>query len=331
MPLFSQFLRRLVVVPSQPTISKLTNVPVVDTLDPNTLLRNNSLVGTDLSSFLSDLESSGKNESFMFGLDLGMRSCGNIDTPANTAYIFVAVVEDQVLSKSQGLKLEGGKDSLISVNKETVCVYSALRNSTSASPADATIDKLTSCFPSSAQVQLEGGELRRMDDLTIGDVVKTGPNSFSPVFMFTHRDADIAVADFISVTTASGHVLALSSGHYLPVDGGLKAASSIAIGDVLMLENGDGSAITSIETKAGTGLYNPQTADGSIVVDGIVASTFTTAVDPVVGSALLAVPSALFCSAPRVFVYAAELISTAADFASVRYLVSSILPAGNVH
>jgi Hint module len=324
-------LRRLVVVPSQPAISKLSSVPVVKSLNVNALLSANSRAGSDIATFVSGLEKNANNQTFMFGLDLSDRTCGNVTTLANTAYVFVAVKADTVLSMSLNLSLQGGRDSMVSVSKANVCVYSATRAAKPASPADATIDKLKSCFPSSALVQLATGETRRMDRLAIGDVVKTSPSTFSPVFLWTHRDATAVVPDFVSLTTASGHVLKLSPGHYLPIPsagGRLKAAHSVVVGDQLTLDDGAVSAVVAIESVKETGLWNPQTADGSIVVNGVVASTFTTAVHPAVGSALLAAPGALFCAAPRVFSFVAEFVSSIADLTSVRRVVSSILPRG---
>jgi hypothetical protein len=52
--------------------------------------------------------------------------------------------------------------------------------------------------------------------------------------------------------------------------------------------SGRWTAVVSTTLVEATGLYNPQTIHGDIVVDGIVASTYTTAVDPQVAHGLLA-------------------------------------------
>jgi hypothetical protein len=156
----------------------------------------------------------------------------------------------------------------------------------SPSPA-ANNDSGKKCFPSSATVELEDGAIVTMSKLSIGDMVKVGPNAFSKVFMFTHK-MESGDNEFVKITTSSGASIALTSGHYIPVDGALVAASEVSIGSVLQLGNGASDKVVSIATVAGTGLYNPQTVQGDIVVDGVVASTYTTAVEPEFAHAILA-------------------------------------------
>jgi hypothetical protein len=49
-----------------------------------------------------------------------------------------------------------------------------------------------------------------------------------------------------------------------------------------------------VELVRGVGLYNPQTLHGDIVVDGVRASTYTEAVDPVFAHAVLAPVRAVY-------------------------------------
>lgn len=160
---------------------------------------------------------------------------------------------------------------------------------------EATVDPTTeersdACFPAHATVELECGVRVRMDALQIGDRVKVGAGQFSEVFMFTHRlhsDVYQFVSLQISVPSFDDVQLQLSAGHYLPVNGVLKAAAAVVLGDTVVLGDGSVGAVTGIAALRSRGLFNPQTLDGKIVVDGVVASTYTTAVKPAAAHTLL--------------------------------------------
>lgn len=143
------------------------------------------------------------------------------------------------------------------------------------------------CFPADATVLLASGKPRRMDSLRVGDRVLVGSGMFSTVFMFTHRNErgrDV----FIRIQTSSGASIMLTHGHYIYVNDGLQPASKVMVGDTLYLATGIRQIVVSTECISGNfGLYNPQTIHGDIVVDGIRASTYTTAVLPEVAHAML--------------------------------------------
>lgn len=164
------------------------------------------------------------------------------------------------------------------------------------------------CFPASATVDVVGRGQVAMADLHVGDVVAVGGGRPpSPVYTFSHADAG-AVSTFVSLTTsttsaqatgarASGAAMAapaptalrLSPGHYLPVNGRLAAAKTVVVGDTLAAgPAGEPATVTSVELVTGKGLYNPHTVDGGVLVDGIRASCYTTAVEPRLAGALLA-------------------------------------------
>eukprot|EP00173_Palmaria_palmata_P004673 Plantae.Rhodophyta-Palmaria_palmata.ctg6828.p1 GENE.Plantae.Rhodophyta-Palmaria_palmata.ctg6828~~Plantae.Rhodophyta-Palmaria_palmata.ctg6828.p1 ORF type:complete len:168 (-),score=39.76 Plantae.Rhodophyta-Palmaria_palmata.ctg6828:207-686(-) len=126
-----------------------------------------------------------------------------------------------------------------------------------------------------------------MADLKLGDEVKVSAIEFSRVFMFTHKLAN-EEHSFVTLDTASGASITATAGHYIFINGELAATGSATKGDVLTL--GDGTTDTVISSKVGTarGLFNPQTTHGSIVVNGVLASTYTTAVDASFAHAILA-------------------------------------------
>lgn len=158
-------------------------------------------------------------------------------------------------------------------------------------PAPSPTDE-AACFPASATVQLEDGSSKTMDEIDIGDNVNVGNDVYSDVFMFTHRHSDVEY-DFVKLSSTDGDSLTATSGHYIYVNGHLIAAREARVGDTLERASGGKTVIVSIDIVRAKGLYNPQTVDGDIVVDGFRASTYTTAVEPSVAGGLLAPLKAL--------------------------------------
>lgn len=178
------------------------------------------------------------------------------------------------------------------------------------------------CFPSEAKVQLSSGSLIPISNLRVGDEVLVRSGKFSKVFLFTHH-IDNVLSKFVRVSTKFNATLSLSPGHYIPVNGQLKAAQGLQIGDVLTLQNGEADVIISRDLVVMRGLHNPQTLDGQIVVDGIVASTFTQAIDPSIAMSLLV---------PVKFLYYINFMSSrfGEAFSHGNNLFSSLLPSGSV-
>jgi Hint module len=145
----------------------------------------------------------------------------------------------------------------------------------------------SSCFPGAARIETDDGKYIRMNELKVGDRVRVGSDKFSEVFMFTHKLKHTR-NEFVRIEVASGHSMALTAGHYLYVNGNLRAAGSVRVDDVLTLSNGESSSVLRTELVNMEGLFNPQTVDGRIVVDDILASTYTQAVRPAIAHALLA-------------------------------------------
>jgi Hint module len=146
--------------------------------------------------------------------------------------------------------------------------------------------KKKSCFPASATILLESGLTIPMSSLAIGDSVHVGAGAFSKVFMFTHKHQH-GEHTFIQLSTSSGNVIRASPGHYIHVNDRLAPASVVVPGDKLELASGQRDVVVRVESVRDQGLYNPQTLDGDIVVDGIRASTYTTAVAPTVAHTVL--------------------------------------------
>lgn len=190
---------------------------------------------------------------------------------------------------------------------------------TTATTADSSDDDAV-CFPASAKVELESGAVKRMDELAIGDRVRVGESSFSSVFMFTHKLGGAKKRDFVHIESAAGKSIKATRSHYLVVNGGLKTAGAVQAGDMLTLATGEQTPVTSVSRVLMDGLYNPQTEDGRIVVDGVVASTYTTAVHPAFAHAVLA---------PLRFLYRVNALPAIGLFDSGNYGMAALAPVGS--
>ena len=126
-----------------------------------------------------------------------------------------------------------------------------------------------------------------MAELEIGDRVAVGNSEFSEVFMFTHKLSNVR-HEFVAIKTAAGPTIRLTAGHYLPLNGAYQTAGRAKVGDTVALGDGTISLVTEVNAVSGSGLFNPQTLHGDIVVDGVLASTYTTAVERKMAHAMLA-------------------------------------------
>lgn len=153
-------------------------------------------------------------------------------------------------------------------------------------------DSGKSCFPASATVTLKDGRTVRMDKLSVGDeVLVSHAGIYSHVYVFGHRTNDTS-GKYVSIKTKS-HTLVLTKEHYAYVNGVLKAAGEVVVGDSVETANGV-ETVTEVGHAYDTGLYNPHTLHGDIVVNGVRASTYTTAINPSLAHWLLSPLRALY-------------------------------------
>jgi len=125
-----------------------------------------------------------------------------------------------------------------------------------------------------------------MDRLVVGDHVRTGHSSYSEVFTFTHKITE-GFFEFVQLSTQSGHTLRLSPTHLIYLNGKLTAARNAKLYDKVVIYDGSSSSIQSIERVQDLGLFNPHTRSGNLMVNGILVSSYTTAVAPLTASVLL--------------------------------------------
>lgn len=151
------------------------------------------------------------------------------------------------------------------------------------------------CFPGDASVTLEGGAHKPISDLRPGERVLASAGAggdlvFSPVLTFLDRDP-VTLRLFYTLQTDAGARLSLTAAHLLFVTegncsegvelnhGALRTvyASDARPGQcVLVSQGGAGrlSHITAVSVTARRGAYAPLTEQGTLVVDGVVASCY---------------------------------------------------------
>ena len=129
-----------------------------------------------------------------------------------------------------------------------------------------------------------------MDALQVLVAKPDGSTAFEDVFMFSHQQA-AGSSPFVALTTADNRTVAASPGHYLPVSKAGQGyahatpvrAADIKAGDTVWTLAAAGmspAAVTYVTRTTMPGLYNPHTASGTIIVDGVAAFTFTDTLPP---------------------------------------------------
>lgn len=135
------------------------------------------------------------------------------------------------------------------------------------------------CFPASSRVQLEDGRSIALNELKTSHRVHVGHGHFSDVFLFSHRSHDPGVLhSFVQIRTVRGDMLTVSPGHYVYVGGRMVAANRVKRNDVLTRADGCDVQVEDVARVKRAGLFAPHTLQGDIVVDGVLVSTYTTAV-----------------------------------------------------
>ena len=115
-----------------------------------------------------------------------------------------------------------------------------------------------------------------MSELSIGDRVGVGEGKFSEVIMFSERITN-GRFEFVELHAGSS-VLRATSSHFIHASGRYIPAGDVKLGDTLELADGTRRAVTSVKTVMDKGLYNPLTAHGDIILNGVRAATFTPAI-----------------------------------------------------
>ena len=142
------------------------------------------------------------------------------------------------------------------------------------------------CFPADGRVTLETGNSIQVSALHPGDRILAMSSSGAPVYSeflsFLHIDST-QVATFLAIRTDT-HTLQVSQKHLLYIQdktntkGFYDYARNVKVGQYVLTAAIEGgfvsSRVNSVETFVETGVYAPLTAEGTVVVDGVVASCY---------------------------------------------------------
>jgi len=136
------------------------------------------------------------------------------------------------------------------------------------------------CFSATTTVELENGNIASMKNLSIGDRILAKNGIYEPIYSFGHFDTSANKADFLQIRTAStllAGALEITPNHLIFKEGNeVIAASSLKVGDKVMMGSGVTEDIVSIQKTTRTGIFAPFTPSGTIVTNGIQSSCFAT-------------------------------------------------------
>jgi hypothetical protein len=147
---------------------------------------------------------------------------------------------------------------------------------------------ISGCFPGAATATLADGTTKPLSALVVGDRVLTvaadGSRAFQEVVFFDH-ELPTGNHAFVRLNLVNGAALELTGGHFVPVGDKLAAAvmtraRDVKAGDaVFVLPAGAAAAepvlVDSTEAVVREGAFAPVTTGGRIVVDGVVASSYS--------------------------------------------------------
>jgi len=191
--------------------------------------------------------------------------------------------------------VEGGSYMVVArpdnVSAELVNVYQPTEDPNAEGVKPPTVTVSGTCFPADATVELQDGSLKTMEQLQLGDMVKVDANKYSQVYFFGHRDAHAQLRDFVQVMLESGAKMTATKGHFVWANSQWKDIDHVKVGDVMMqVMQGAAteSKVVAVEKSISKqGLYNPHTMEGSIVVDNVLASSYTNVISPRLAHLLL--------------------------------------------
>jgi len=139
------------------------------------------------------------------------------------------------------------------------------------------------CFHGGGTVLLESGSPKHFSELSLGDRIKTsdgqGGFSFSPVLVLPHKNNSEPAA-FLTLTTETGKAVDMTSDHFIPKCNQEEVTAGVlVVGDCILTVDGK-ETLMGISSTAKTGVYTAITQGSFIVVNGVVASSFSKDSDP---------------------------------------------------
>jgi len=140
-------------------------------------------------------------------------------------------------------------------------------------------DSSSSCFSSVATAMVENKGQIYVKDIQVGDKVLTAGGNYETVYTVDHKNPTKRTRFLQIYSEETSSPLEITDHHMVFVNDTKTAipASRINVGDKIQLLDGI-STVTKISHIIRDGIWNPITSDGTIVVDGVVASTYSLAI-----------------------------------------------------
>ncbi|XP_068740613.1 uncharacterized protein [Montipora capricornis] len=173
----------------------------------------------------------------------------------------------------------------------------------------------STCFPSKSKVELKSGKKISMNELDVGDLVKTyskeGEVKFSPVITFLDQDVDYK-GHYYTISTACGNEITLSEAHLIfkmtPTSYDIKSdfvhASQVRPGDYVDVHSRRygrfPEMVISISVAEQRGAFAPVTEEGTMLVDNVWVSCYADLADHDLADTLMTPLKRLYGLAPHV-------------------------------
>ena len=154
---------------------------------------------------------------------------------------------------------------------------------------DDAIEERNSCFPGDATVIVDNGETKTMEQLRVGDKVLTQSTSgnliYSKVIMFMDSKPDAVINNYIEIETENPkRRIELTKKHLiLKSENGQNFeatfAENVKAGDIIKALSSNGTSLVTtmvrkIKLKRNFGAFAPLTEEGTVLVNGIMASCY---------------------------------------------------------
>jgi len=132
------------------------------------------------------------------------------------------------------------------------------------------------CFSAFTTAFVNGKGSVTMDLIEVGDSVLTGNGEFQSVYSIDHRDINKSTTFLQIAFGRNNNVLEITPNHMIFKQGSDTpvASATVTVGDRVATPSGY-EKVNSVKTIERKGVFNPLTADGTIVASGMVASTFS--------------------------------------------------------
>lgn len=136
------------------------------------------------------------------------------------------------------------------------------------------------CFSGDNTVEVDGNLTVLMKDLKIGDLVKDSSGNMVQVYSFGQYQPQLRV-EFLQIHARGlSRSLELTKDHLVFVQGVAIPSSMLSVGDYLDVDKTKTGKhigkITSIKRVTRVGVYAPFTMSGTILVNGVAASSYVT-------------------------------------------------------